>query len=197
MHTCMCESVWTWTTVCLYILPCANFPLTVILSSFFLFRFPLSFFFLPGKGPFPGIIDLFGVIGGLVEFRASLLASHGFAVLALAYFAYKDLPEKLQEVDLEYFEEAANFLLSHPKVLKINFISSCEIIGKTKSRCLIQSVQSWAEHSLCFKSDRIVELLTGYWLLAYKRQKKKKKYTVHTLWLSSLGKAKTCSIWSS
>uniref|UniRef100_A2AKK5-2 Isoform 2 of Acyl-coenzyme A amino acid N-acyltransferase 1 n=1 Tax=Mus musculus TaxID=10090 RepID=A2AKK5-2 len=51
-----------------------------------------------------------------VEFRASLLASHGFAVLALAYFAYKDLPEKLQEVDLEYFEEAANFLLSHPKI---------------------------------------------------------------------------------
>lgn len=90
--------------------------MTVILSSFFLFRFPLSFFFLPGKGPFPGIIDLFGVIGGLVEFRASLLASHGFAVLALAYFAYKDLPEKLQEVDLEYFEEAANFLLSHPKI---------------------------------------------------------------------------------
>nr|AAH10829.1 Acnat2 protein [Mus musculus] len=51
-----------------------------------------------------------------VEFRASLLASHGFAVLALAYFAYEDLPEKPQEVDLEYFEEAANFLLSHPKI---------------------------------------------------------------------------------
>lgn len=75
-----------------------------------------ALFLPPGKGPFPGIIDLFGVIGGLVEFRASLLASHGFAVLALAYFAYKDLPEKLQEVDLEYFEEAANFLLSHPKI---------------------------------------------------------------------------------
>lgn len=75
-----------------------------------------ALFLPPGKGPFPGIIDLFGFIGGLVEFRASLLASHGFAVLALAFFAYEDLPEKLQEVDLDYFEEAANFLLSHPKI---------------------------------------------------------------------------------
>lgn len=80
---------------------------------------------------------MFGFIGGLVEFRASLLASHGFAVLALAYFGYEDLPEKLQEIDLDYFEEAANFLLAHPKVLKILFISSCEVIGKTKCRCLV------------------------------------------------------------
>lgn len=73
--------------------------------------------FLPsGEGPFPGIIDLFGSFGGLIEFRAGLLASHGFAVLALAYFAYEDLPGKLVEEDLDYFEEAANFLLAHPKI---------------------------------------------------------------------------------
>uniref|UniRef100_A0A8C9PGK3 Uncharacterized protein n=1 Tax=Spermophilus dauricus TaxID=99837 RepID=A0A8C9PGK3_SPEDA len=76
-----------------------------------------ALFLLPGeKGPFPGITYLFGNIGGLVEFRASLLATHGFAVLALAYFAYEDLPEKLLELDLEYFEEVANFLLAHPKI---------------------------------------------------------------------------------
>ncbi|XP_037350307.1 bile acid-CoA:amino acid N-acyltransferase isoform X2 [Talpa occidentalis] len=75
-----------------------------------------ALFLPPGEGPFPGIIDLFGGIGGLVEFRASLLASRGFAALALAYFAYEDLPSHLEEVDLEYFEEAANFLLSQPKV---------------------------------------------------------------------------------
>lgn len=63
-------------------------------------------------------MDLFGGVGGLIEFRASLLAAHGFAVLALAYFAYEDLPKLLQEVDLEYFEEAANLLLAHPKVFK-------------------------------------------------------------------------------
>lgn len=77
----------------------------------------LSCLLLPlGQGPFPGVIDIFGGIGGLTEFRASLLASSGFAVLALAYFAYEDLPAFLGEVDLEYFEEAAEFLLQHPKV---------------------------------------------------------------------------------
>lgn len=60
---------------------------------------------------------MFGSIGGLIEFRASLLASHGFAALALAYCDYEDLPCPLEKVDLEYFEEAANFLLRHPKVI--------------------------------------------------------------------------------
>nr|XP_048276478.1 acyl-coenzyme A amino acid N-acyltransferase 2-like isoform X2 [Myodes glareolus] len=87
-----------------------------------------ALFLPPGEGPFPGIIDLFGIIGGLIEFRASLLASHGFAVLALAYFAYEDLPDKLLETDLEYFEEAADFLLAHPKIQQpgIGVISVCK-----------------------------------------------------------------------
>ncbi|XP_075711082.1 acyl-coenzyme A amino acid N-acyltransferase 1-like [Rhinoderma darwinii] len=73
--------------------------------------------FLPsGEGPFPGVIDMFGGVGGLLEFRSSLLASRGFASLALAYFAYDDLPSFLGDVDLKYFEEAAQFLCSHPKV---------------------------------------------------------------------------------
>lgn len=73
--------------------------------------------FLPsGEGPFPGVIDLFGGSGGLFEHRSSLLASRGFASLALAYWGYKDLPSQLQKIDLEYFEEASNFLLRHPKV---------------------------------------------------------------------------------
>ncbi|XP_037654561.1 acyl-coenzyme A amino acid N-acyltransferase 2-like [Choloepus didactylus] len=87
-----------------------------------------ALFLPPGEGPFPGVIDLFGGIGGLVEFRASLLAAHGFAVLALAYFAYEDLPDQLLEVDLEYFEEAANLLLAHPKIQRpgIGVISVCK-----------------------------------------------------------------------
>ncbi|CAM2114679.1 unnamed protein product [Caretta caretta] len=75
-----------------------------------------ALFLPPGEGPFPGLIDMFGGVGGLTEFRASLLASRGFAALALAYFAYEDLPRCLDVVDLEYFEEAANILLGHPKV---------------------------------------------------------------------------------
>uniref|UniRef100_A0A663LYG2 Acyl-coenzyme A amino acid N-acyltransferase 2-like n=1 Tax=Athene cunicularia TaxID=194338 RepID=A0A663LYG2_ATHCN len=75
-----------------------------------------ALFLPPGPGPFLGVIDLFGGAGGLIEFRAGLLASRGFAVLALAFFAYDDLPRTLLQIDLEYFEEAAKLLLQHPKV---------------------------------------------------------------------------------
>ncbi|XP_008589782.1 PREDICTED: bile acid-CoA:amino acid N-acyltransferase-like, partial [Galeopterus variegatus] len=80
------------------------------------------------EGRFPGVIDLFGGTGGLLEFRASLLASRGFISLALAYFHYDDLPPKLEETDLEYFEEAADFLLRHPKVLGpgVGVVSVCK-----------------------------------------------------------------------
>ena len=70
----------------------------------------------PGPGPYPGIVDLFGVGGGLLEYRASLLAGKGFAVLALAYYNYDDLPKSMEAMHIEYFEEAANYLLSHPEV---------------------------------------------------------------------------------
>ncbi|XP_034848586.1 acyl-coenzyme A thioesterase 6 isoform X2 [Mirounga angustirostris] len=79
-------------------------------------RVRATLFLPPGAGPFPGIIDLFGSGGGLCEYRASLLAGHGFAVLALAYFGFEDLPEYLDDMHLEYFEEAVDFMLQHPKV---------------------------------------------------------------------------------
>ena len=56
-------------------------------------------------------------MGGLVEFKAALLASHGFAALALAYMDYDDLPAFPPYHEMEYFEDAANWLSSHPKVL--------------------------------------------------------------------------------
>ncbi|XP_062973708.1 acyl-coenzyme A thioesterase 1-like [Elgaria multicarinata webbii] len=73
--------------------------------------------FLPsGDGPFPGVIDIYGTGGGLPEYRACLLAKHGFAMLALAYYGYEDLPKNMKEFHLEYFEEAVNYMLKHPKV---------------------------------------------------------------------------------
>ncbi|KAK7891302.1 hypothetical protein WMY93_023265 [Mugilogobius chulae] len=44
-----------------------------------------TLFLPPGSGPFPAVLDLWGMTGDLVEYRASLLASHGFAALALDY----------------------------------------------------------------------------------------------------------------
>ncbi|XP_035301455.1 acyl-coenzyme A thioesterase 5 isoform X2 [Cricetulus griseus] len=79
-------------------------------------RVRATLFLPPGNGPFPGIIDLFGIGGGLPEYRASLLAGKGFAVMALAYYNYDDLPKDMDIIHLEYFEEAVNYLLSHPQV---------------------------------------------------------------------------------
>ncbi|XP_035301464.1 acyl-coenzyme A thioesterase 5-like isoform X2 [Cricetulus griseus] len=79
-------------------------------------RVRATLFLPPGNGPFPGIIDLFGGGGGLPEYRASLLAGKGFAVMALAYYNYDDLPKDMDITHLEYFEEAVNYLLSHPQV---------------------------------------------------------------------------------
>ncbi|XP_074438533.1 acyl-coenzyme A thioesterase 5-like [Larus michahellis] len=79
-------------------------------------RIRATLFLPPGEHPLPGIIDIHGLRGGLFEHRASLLANHGFATLALAYYQYEDLPQQPTELHLEYFEEAVNYMLQHPQV---------------------------------------------------------------------------------
>jgi dienelactone hydrolase len=61
----------------------------------------------PGDGPHPAVIVLGGSDGGLpVRFGAPLLASHGYATLALAYFGLPGLPRGLVNIPLEYFGKA-------------------------------------------------------------------------------------------
>lgn len=79
-------------------------------------RVRATLFLPPEPGPFPGIVDIYGVGSGLLEQRASLLAGKGFAVMALAYHNYEDLPKGLEILHLDYFEEAVNYLLDHPQV---------------------------------------------------------------------------------
>ena len=68
-------------------------------------------FFRPAHlGQYPGVIVVGGSGGGLDECPAALLASHGFATLALAYFAYEELPAELVNIPLEYFETAIHWL---------------------------------------------------------------------------------------
>uniref|UniRef100_A0A8C3LH34 Bifunctional peptidase and (3S)-lysyl hydroxylase JMJD7 n=1 Tax=Chrysolophus pictus TaxID=9089 RepID=A0A8C3LH34_CHRPC len=71
---------------------------------------------IAGPGPFPGLIDLYGSGGGLVEYRASLLASRGFVTLALAYMAFEDLPAMPEVLELDYFQEAIDFLQKQQQV---------------------------------------------------------------------------------
>ncbi|XP_034095988.1 acyl-coenzyme A thioesterase 5-like isoform X1 [Gymnodraco acuticeps] len=71
--------------------------------------------FLPsGPGPFPGLLDLWGWGGKLVEYRAALLASHGIASMALDYLTPK---ETGRMVDNDYFETAYRVLEQHPQIL--------------------------------------------------------------------------------
>ncbi|KAL2789728.1 acyl-coenzyme A thioesterase 1, partial [Daubentonia madagascariensis] len=79
-------------------------------------RVRATLFLPPEPGPFPGIVDMFGIGGGLLEYRASLLAGKGFAVMALAFYNYEDLPKSIENLHLEYFEEAINYLRNHPQV---------------------------------------------------------------------------------
>ncbi|XP_067283587.1 bile acid-CoA:amino acid N-acyltransferase-like [Pseudorasbora parva] len=75
-----------------------------------------TLFLPPGPGPYPGVLDLWGAGGGLVEYRSALLASHGFASMALEYFGPNEL--SLQDVDVSYFEKAYQILKNHPMVQK-------------------------------------------------------------------------------
>ncbi|XP_047395359.1 peroxisomal succinyl-coenzyme A thioesterase, partial [Sciurus carolinensis] len=79
-------------------------------------RVRATLFLPPGPGPFPGIIDIYGVGGGLLEYRASLLAGHDFATLALAFYGFEDLPKDCSDIHLDYFEEAVCYMLQHPQV---------------------------------------------------------------------------------
>ncbi|XP_053377532.1 bile acid-CoA:amino acid N-acyltransferase-like [Mercenaria mercenaria] len=75
-----------------------------------------TLFLPPGKGSFPGVIDMFGSYGTCIEFRAALFASRGFASLALPYFLYDDLPQDINDLDMEYFMEAVDWFSEQPFV---------------------------------------------------------------------------------
>jgi dienelactone hydrolase len=77
-------------------------------------------FFRPATGgPVPGMLVLGGSDGGLAPYairEATLLARHGFAALALAYFYMGSLPYRLAGIPLEYFGSAIGWLKDQPSV---------------------------------------------------------------------------------
>lgn len=75
-----------------------------------------TLFIPPSQNPLPVIITLSGSNGGLGENRAKLLASNGFAVFALGYFGVDGLPSHLQNIPLEYFQNAFVWLKKQPQI---------------------------------------------------------------------------------
>lgn len=75
--------------------------------------------FLPsGPGPFPAMLDLWGMGGGLMEYRSALFATKGYASLSLAYFGHKDLPGPQNQLNVgnSYFKAAFQLLQDHDMV---------------------------------------------------------------------------------
>jgi hypothetical protein len=70
------------------------------------------------SGSHPGIIVIGGAGGGLGSPNAvgSLLAERSYAALALAYFGLEHLPARLQEIPLEYFKSAIEWMRAQPSV---------------------------------------------------------------------------------
>jgi dipeptidyl aminopeptidase/acylaminoacyl peptidase len=69
------------------------------------------------SGPVPVIIVLGGSGGGFNSERASLLATHGYAALDVAYFGVQGTPKYFVEtMPLEYFMGAVNFLKKDPRI---------------------------------------------------------------------------------
>nr|XP_002129206.1 bile acid-CoA:amino acid N-acyltransferase isoform X1 [Ciona intestinalis] len=76
-----------------------------------------TLFIPPGQGPFPAVVTIFGGHPGTFEFKAALLARHGFVTMALAFFGSPGLAQIKQPVDdwdfdLDYFDKAFDFLSS-------------------------------------------------------------------------------------
>lgn len=74
-----------------------------------------TLFIPPGPGPFPGLLDMWGGGGGLIEYRAAILASHGYAALALEYFAPGEM--ETANMEIKYFETAFNIVKDLPCVM--------------------------------------------------------------------------------
>src|SRR3989344_6437973 len=60
--------------------------------------------------PSSAVMILGGSSGGMRESKAEQLATHGFAALALAYFAEEHLPAGLKQIPMEYFAKAIAWL---------------------------------------------------------------------------------------
>uniref|UniRef100_A0A8C7XSY5 Acyl-coenzyme A thioesterase 4-like n=1 Tax=Oryzias sinensis TaxID=183150 RepID=A0A8C7XSY5_9TELE len=77
-----------------------------------------TLFIPPGPGPFPAMLDMWGMGGGLPEYRSSLFASRGYASFCLAYVGHKDLPGPPNTINVRdsYFQAAFQFLQDHSHI---------------------------------------------------------------------------------
>lgn len=69
-------------------------------------------------GKLPVVIAFGGFEGGLETGNSNgeMIAPHGVAVLGVAYFKEKGISKTLDQIPMEYFIEAINYLETHPQI---------------------------------------------------------------------------------
>jgi dienelactone hydrolase len=70
----------------------------------------------PGTGRHPAVLVMGGSNGGVPLRPAAWLASHGYIAFALAYFRFEDLPPQLENIPLEYFQYALQWMAKRPEI---------------------------------------------------------------------------------
>jgi hypothetical protein len=79
--------------------------------------FVADFYHVDSSEKQPGVIVLGGSEGGKPDSHLpEMLAQNGYAVLSLAYFNAKGLPENLELIPLEYFDQPIQWLEKNPSV---------------------------------------------------------------------------------
>ena len=64
----------------------------------------------------PAVLVVGGSEGGQPLRPAAWLASHGYVVLALAYFRFEDLPPQLESIPIEYLQKALQWMSNRPEI---------------------------------------------------------------------------------
>jgi dienelactone hydrolase len=100
-----------------------------------------TFFKPQGDRPRPGIILVGGSEGGIgwQTNTGALLASHGYATLALAYFGMEGVGKSLQKIPLEYCQEAITWMTAQSSVDSRHLA----VIGVSKGGELALLLGSW------------------------------------------------------
>lgn len=70
------------------------------------------------RGKLPAVIAFGGSEGGIGtgDANGEMIAPHGIAVLGLAFFGELGLPKTLDQIPMEYFVDALDYLSAHPKI---------------------------------------------------------------------------------
>jgi pimeloyl-ACP methyl ester carboxylesterase len=90
----------------------------------------------------PGVMVLGGSDGGYGEPDiALLLASHGFTTLALAYFGADRLPSTLQNIPVEYFGRAVQWMHARPEI-DPNFVDVFGVSRGAEAALLVAATYS-------------------------------------------------------